>query len=296
MSTTNRMVRALIPWFYVAVRTCLTFTILSIQAHAVVGTLGSAEVFENCFGPPAEDINQWGMIQKDQFAVITSLLLIVMAAYSLELMVERCLTLAVARKQSLNFLMRVGSELFHSRLEEATALSADYPKSPVAFAVLAFVRSNKSALRLDADSINPSMCEWQRAIVIKSAEIKRRLWTLGAIGWSAPLLGILQASLRVSQTLQWWQSAEGNSFAPYADEVAQSVWGISFSLVIAIPAIWAHRYFTAQAEAMILEMQNLSLAVIEQLCDCRVSSLPNATKSSYITQELRANPTQRLAR
>jgi biopolymer transport protein ExbB/TolQ len=219
-----------------------------------------------------------------------------MAAYSLELIAERWLTLAIARKQSLNFLLRVGKELFHSRLEEAIALSANYPKSPVAFAVLAFVHSNTRTLRPDADSIEPSMHEWQRAVAIKSAEIKRRLWTLGAIGWSAPLLGLLYASTRVTQTLQWWDITEVNSFAPYSNEIAQAAWGVSFSMVIAIPVIWAHRYFTAQAEEMIFEMQNLSLAVVEQLCDLRVTSLPNPSSAGYITQRLSAKSTLRLKR
>jgi len=236
------------------------------------------------------------MVQNiNQSALITSLMLIVMAAYSLELMAERWLTLAIARKQSLAFLLRVGSELFHGRFEEAAALSTDYPKSSIAFAVNAFVRSNTRALPPNSESTNRSMREWQRAIVIRSAEVNRRLWTLGAIGWSAPLLGLLNASIRITQTLQWWRSAEGNSFAPYAGEVANAAWAVSFSLVVAIPAIWAHRYFTAQAETMILEMKNLSLAVIEHLCDLQVSSLPTASSAAYITKELNAKSTRRIA-
>src|SRR5882724_9212739 len=214
------MVRALIPWFNVAVRLCVIVAILSTQTLAEVGVVGATEDFGNCFGGPAEDINLWGMVQKNESILITTLMLIVMAAYSLELMAERWLTLAIARKQSLNFLLRVGSALFHNRFDEAAALSAEYPKSPVALAVHAFVRSNTRALGPDSETINPSMQEWQRVVVIKSAEIKRRLWTLGAIGWSAPLVGILSASVRITQTFRWWHSAEGNSFAPFADEIA----------------------------------------------------------------------------
>jgi hypothetical protein len=66
--------------------------------------------------------------------------------------------------------------------------------------------------------------------------------------------------------------------------------------VIAIPVIWAHKYFTAQAEEMIFEMEHLSLAVIEQLSDRRVSSLTNLSSAGYITQRLSAMATRRLAR
>lgn len=292
----HRTLRTLIKWFGVTLGLCVVIAILSTQTRAEVGTVNASEDFGNCFGGATEDINLWGMVQKNQSVLITTLMLIVMAAYSLELMAERWLTLAIARKQSLNFLLRVGSALFHNRFEEAAALSAEYPKSLVALAVNAFVRSNANTLRADSETINPSMHEWQRAIVIKSAEIKGRLWSLGAIGWSAPLLGVLYASIRVTQALHWWNAAEGNSFAPYADEVASAAWGVSFSIVVAVPAIWAHRYLTAQAETMVLEMQNLSLAVIEQLFNLQTSSLRNASSARYITQELNAKSTRRIAR
>jgi len=290
------MVRALIPWFNATVRLCVIITIISIQTRAEVGAVSAAEDFGNCFGGPTEDINLWGMVQKNQLVWITSLMLIVMAAYSLELMAERWLTLAIARKQSLNFLLRVGSALFHNRFEEAASLSAEYPKSPVALAVHAFVGSNTRALHPDGETINPSMHEWQRAIVIQSAEIKRRLWTLAAIGWSAPLLGVLYASVRITQTFQWWHSDEGYSFAPFADEIASAAWGVSFSIIVAVPAIWAHRYFSAQAETIVLEMQNLSLAVIEQLFNRQAAALSNRSSAGYITQRLNANSTRRIAR
>lgn len=295
MYITHKMVRALIPWFNVTVRLCVIITILSTQTRAEVGTVSATEDFGNCFGGPAEDINLWGMVQRNESVLIITLMLIVMAGYSLEFMAERWMALAIARKQSLNFLLRVGSALFHNRFEEAAALPAEYPKSPVALAVHAFVRSNTRALRPDSETINPSMREWQRAIVIKSAEIKRRLWTLGAIGWSAPLVGMLYASVRITQTLRWWHAAEGNSFAPFADEIAYAAWGVSFSIIVAVPAIWAHRYFSAQAETIVLEMENLSLAVIEQLVNRQAISLPHASRARYITQELNANTTRRIA-
>jgi hypothetical protein len=77
VSTTIRMVRALIPTFNLTLRMCLTIAMLSIRTHAVVGTLDSTEAFGNCFGADTEDICLWGMVQKNQFGLITSLMLIV---------------------------------------------------------------------------------------------------------------------------------------------------------------------------------------------------------------------------
>jgi biopolymer transport protein ExbB/TolQ len=283
----NKMVRALIPWFNPPVRVCLIITTLSIQTHAQVGA-----IVTHCFGEPTEDINLWGMINKYPLVSITNLMLIAMAGYSLELIAERWLTLTIARKQSLNFQLRFGSALFRERFHDAVGLVAEYPRSPVALAVLAFMRSNPSALRQDSQTTNPSMHEWHRAIVIQSDEIRRRLWTLGAIGWSAPLLSVLYASVRISEAFQWWYAADGNSFAPFSNGASSAFWGVSFSVVIAVPSIWAYRYFCAQTETKFLEMQNLSLAIIEQLLNRQDTILTNA--SSNITRKLNVSPTRRI--
>ena len=291
MSIADKMVRALIPWFNLTVRVYVIVTIFSIQTRAQVGA-----IVTHCFGEPTEDFNLWEMIYQYPLVSITNLMLIVMAGYSLEFIAERWLTLNIARKQSLKYQLRVGSALFRDRTEEAAVLCAEYAKSPVALAVMAFVRSNPRALGQDRQTTNPSMHEWHRAIVIQSDEIKRRLWTLGAIGWSAPLLGVLYATVRISEAFQWWYAAEGSSLAPLSNEAASALWGVSFSIVIAVPAIWAYRYFCAQTEAILLEMQNLSLAIIEQLLKRQDAILPTASDNRYITRELIVNSTRSIGR
>jgi biopolymer transport protein ExbB/TolQ len=271
---------------------CVTAAALATNIGADVGVLSATGEFRSCFGGRPEDLTLWGMIQNNE-PVIPTLILIGMAAYSLELIAERWFTIVIARRQSLSYLLRVGAALFHKRFEEAAALSVEYPRSPVAFAVLAFVRSNSNDR---SDPGNPCMQEWRRALVIKSTELKRRIWTLGAIGWSAPLVGALFASLRITQTFQSWYAAGGTSFALAADEIANAAWGISFSIVIAVPAIWSYRYLSAQTETLLLEMESLSLSVIEQLTDQRSGVISHASSDIYITQELSKSSTRRIAR
>lgn len=295
MSITHKTVRTLIPRFNVTVSLCVIITILSTQTRAGATAVSATEDFGNCFGGRAEDINLWGMVQKNEPVLIAALILIAMAGYSAEFIVERWLTFSIGRKQSLELLLKIGSALFHGRVEEAAALPCQYPKSPLAAALDALIQSNPRALQTDASTIKPSMHEWRRAIVIKTAEIKRRLWTLAAIGWSAPLVGLLYASTRIMQTCWWWQSAEGTSVVPFAAEIGHAAWGLSFSIVVAVPAIWAHKYFSAQAESIVLEMEHLSLSVIEQLVNRQAISLPHTSSARYITRELNANATRRIA-
>lgn len=295
MSVKPRKRRALILSVGIVLPICVTLILFSIQSQGAPAVHTGTEDFGNCFGGATEDINLWGMVQKNEMVSIAALVLIVMAGYSLEFIVERWLTFSIARKQSIELLLRTGSALFHGRTEEAVALPGQYPKSPLAAVLHAFIQSNPKVLRTDAATIKPSMHEWHQAMVIKTAEIKRRLWTLAAIGWSAPLVGLLYASTRIMQACSWWQAAEGTSAVPFAAEIGNAAWGLSFSIVVALPAIWAHKYLSAEAETIVLEMENLSLAVIEQLGNQQAISLPHASSASYITQELTANTTRPIA-
>ena len=289
VSVTPKKKRALIISVGIVLPICVTLILFSIQSQDAPG------MYTNCFGRDTEDINLWGMVQKNEMVLIAALILIVMGGYSLAFIVERCITFFIARKQSLELLLKIGSALFQGRIEEAVALPGQYAKSPLAAVLDALIQSNPRALRTGAARTKPSMHEWRRAMVIKTAEIKRRLWTLAAIGWSAPLVGLLYASTRIMQVCWSWQAAEGTSVVPLAAGIGNAAWGVSFSIVVAVPAIWAHKYFSAQAETMVLEMENLSLAVIEQLVNRQAISLPHASDARYITQELNANTTRPIA-
>ena len=292
MSIPHSLVLALVRWFGSTAAVCVTIDVV-VSPTGAENASGVTEEFGTCFYAFSEDVGIWGMIQKNQLGLIITLILIVMAGHSLQLIVERFLTFAIARRQSIDYQLRVGSALFHGRFEEATALSAEYPKSHIAFAVEAFVRSNPSVLPRDA---KPSLLEWQRSIVIKSAEIKRGLWMLGTIAWSAPLVGVLYASLRIAQTFEGWHAAAASGFAPYADEIAYSVMGVSFSIIVAVPSILAYKYFSAQADGIVLEMHHLSLAIIELLFNQQATAPSNSSSASYVTQGLNANLTGRITR
>jgi biopolymer transport protein ExbB/TolQ len=270
----------------------VTAAALSTNIGAQVGVLSATEEFGNCFGGPPEDLTLWGIIQTNEPVLIPTLILIIMAGYSLELMVDRWLTIAIAQSQSHSYQLKVGAALFHKRFEEAAVLSVEYPRSPVAFAVLAFVRSNHYD---NSDTTGTCMREWRRAIVIKSTELKRRIWTLGAIGWTAPLVGVFYACVRITQTFQTWY-ASGSGFAPVANEIASAAWGVSFSIVVAVPAIWAYKFLCAQNETILFEMEKLSLAIIERISDQNSNLSSNTSSDSYITQELNKKSTRRIAR
>jgi len=252
-------------------------------------------VVTNCFGEATEDINLYGLIQKNEMIFFVAFILVLMASYTVGAILVRGWRFARARNQTREFLLKIADALYYHRTNEAVALAAQYPKSPVAALVCAALQSHVNAPRDESKAIKPSMHEWQRMLVVKTVEIKQRLWMLAAVGWTAPLVGLFYASLGICQAMWGWYNAEGYYFAPYASGIAQAMWGVLFSILIAVPAIWMHKYFAAQAETFVLEMDRLSLALVDQMVSASENRLQPATGARYLTQELHPLPTHRLA-
>lgn len=226
--------------------------------------------------------------------VLPAVALIVMAGYGLAFSLARGLKYAIARKQSREFSSKAADALYHHRTNEAVALSAQYPKSPIASLVRASLRNHLLAPSNESQTIKPSMHEWQRALVLKTTEIRQGLWALAAIGWTAPLVGVLYASIRISQAFWQWQVSDyGIAFCMGA--IADAAWGVSFSIIISVPAVWMHKYFAAQAETFVLEMDRLSLALLDQIVSASENRLQPTTGAHYLTQALHPLPTHRLA-
>jgi len=222
--------------------------------------------------------------------LIPAWLLVTMAGYSLTTIFARGIRLAVSRKQSRQFLTEIAAALYVHRLEEAVAVSAKYPKSPVAAVIHASLRNLGGTA--DCARILPSMQDWQRAVAIKTAEIKQRLWSLAAIGRTAPLVGLFYAAARLAQSF-WWQERQWQNPSLSASDLAYAIWGLLFGLIVAVPTIWAHKFFTSQVETSAVEMERLSLAIFEQFVDAQKHAA-DRLRADYITKALRPPVTGRL--
>ena len=282
--TRNRMRRWSLPLLAVGLLICGVVFLALLETHSDTVRESVTEDY-CCFCPPSRV--QWEF-------VIPAVTLIVMAGYGLAFSLARGLKYAIARKQSREFSSKAADALYHHRTYEVVALVAQYPKSPIASLVRASLRNHLLAPSSESQTIKLSMNEWQCALVLKTTEIKQGLWALAAIGRTAPLVGVLYASIRISQAFWQWQSSD-YGMAIYASDIAYAAWGVSLSLIIAVPAIWMHKYFTAQAETFILEMDRLSLALLDQMVSASENRLQPTTRARYLTQELHPLPTHRLA-
>ncbi len=84
--------------------------------------------------------------------------------------------------------------------------------------------------------------------------LERFLTTLGTIATAAPLLGLLGTVVGMIEIFGS-QSPDGNNPAQLAHGISIALYNTAFGLMIAIPALIAHRHFRAKVEAFELELE-----------------------------------------
>jgi len=258
--------------------------------HVCALCTGELDV-EGCTCPTTEDIYVWGVVQKMRWERLYAFLILgLMVSYSFALIAERFLTYSLASKQSRDFVSGLTAALQQNRVVDAISLAALYPESPLAAVV------DASFQHRDGDDLRPSMHARQRSIVFVTQSLKRGLWSLEAFGWTVPLLSMFLCVSGIALTLKGMIAAEGTGISAIAGGLAESLWPTGFAMLATIPIVWSHRYFASKVGTFLLEMDKLSLAIVNEIVDRHRSILsgpPSSPRS--ITQELDPHPTFKLA-
>ncbi len=237
-----------------------------------------------------EDINLYGMFYKmDWMNIFGYALLFVLSLYAFAIIFERGLKYSAASRESHKFKAAIAEALSDNRYEEAIRAATLYPESPVAAVLSASLQNEQGAF----DRIKPSMHARQRAIVLRTEELQRGLWQLGALGWTVPLVGFFLFITSVINTFHGIYSSGGSSLSAVAIYLVEALWATVFSILVAIAVIWAHKFFTSKVESFTLEMDKLSLAIIGQIADHRQHFFQPETDNRNITRDLDARPTCR---
>src|SRR5437773_10249113 len=133
-----------------------------------------------------EDFSLWGMIQKMKWpALVVAVVLAIMSMYSIAVMVERWLTFNAARNQSRQFAPKVAAALRDNRIDEAIAISDRHKKSHLAMVVNAGLQefqAHQAGSDIPGTTMDAARRALQRAIALKTAELKRGLSGLATIG------------------------------------------------------------------------------------------------------------------
>ncbi|MEJ7137257.1 MotA/TolQ/ExbB proton channel family protein [Amphibiibacter pelophylacis] len=96
------------------------------------------------------------------------------------------------------------------------------------------------------------------------AAMERYLGALGTLASAAPLLGLLGTVIGMIEIFTA-QGAMGSSPAQLASGIAVALYNTALGLLVAIPALVAHRYFRARVNGFIAELENASERLYQQL-------------------------------
>jgi biopolymer transport protein ExbB len=180
--------------------------------------------------------------------------LIVASILSLAIIFERFYTLRRAQtlpqgllKQTLETLQRGGMDPNQIRvLAEG---------SPLGRILAAGIRNLKSSREVMKESLE----ETGRAV---AHDLARYLTTLGTIASVSPLLGLLGTVIGMVEIFGS-QTPTGGNPAVLAHGISVALYNTAFGLIVAIPSMIFYRFFRGKVDALLTEMEQQALMLVE---------------------------------
>jgi biopolymer transport protein ExbB len=93
-------------------------------------------------------------------------------------------------------------------------------------------------------------------------ELERFLTTLGTIAAMAPLLGLFGTVIGMIEIFGS-QTAAGSNPIQLAHGISVALYNTAFGLIVAIPSMIFYRHFRAKVDALIIEMQQQAIKLVE---------------------------------
>ena len=210
-------------------------------------------------GGSEEEFCTVGVIRKmNPYTLLINCTLFFMFVYLLGAVIRRFIVYYSAGSQSRHFVARVAYSLRLNQWQEAVTISQSYTQSPVAKIMTEVFKTIESSPQ-DATTL-PELCgsARSRAIAKSDAELKKGLRRLKTAGWLALMLGFLGTIISLLDVFRGAMYAEGAGIYVVAGGISESFTIALFGLTIAVPAIWAHKYFSSKARRIGFEADKAS--------------------------------------
>ncbi len=198
--------------------------------------------------------------------------LFIMSIYAIAVMVERFLTYSAARQQSRAFAPKVAQALKNDRVDEAISISDKHKKSHLAMVVSSGLQEFQAG-GVTNDDIDASKRALQRAVAIKTAELKRGLSGLATIGSTAPFVGLFGTVFGILGAFQGMKNAETAGIAAVAGGISEALITTAFGILVAVPAVWLFNYFTSKVQGFVVEMENSASELVDYFIKQRTKNL-----------------------
>jgi biopolymer transport protein ExbB len=137
----------------------------------------------------------------------------------------------------------------------ANSLKALAEGSPLGRVLAAGIRNFNSSREIMKESVE----ETGRAV---AHDLGRYLTTLGTIASIAPLLGLLGTVIGMVEIFGS-QTPTGGNPAVLAHGISVALYNTAFGLIVAIPSMIFYRFFRGKVDALLVEMEQQALTLVE---------------------------------
>jgi len=197
------------------------------------------------------------------------IILALLSVYSITVMIERLVTFAKAKKQSLLFARQVTAFLKQDNIAGAIAESKKYKDSHLARVVSAGLYEFQYEVQsgaLDApghDMVEAAKRAVEREALMVTADVKRGIGGLATIATTAPFIGLFGTVIGIIHSFEGISKGGGGNLASVSGGIAEALWTTAAGLFVAIPAVWMFNFFMNKIERFQVEMSNSASELLD---------------------------------
>ena len=197
------------------------------------------------------------------------IILALLSVYSITVMIERLVTFAKAKKQSLIFARQVTTFLKQDNIAGAIAESKKYKDSHLARVVSAGLYEFQYEVQSGAleapghDMVEAAKRAVEREALMVTADFKRGIGGLATIATTAPFIGLFGTVIGIIHSFEGISKGGGGNLASVSGGIAEALWTTAAGLFVAIPAVWMFNYFMNKIERFQVEMSNSASELLD---------------------------------
>src|SRR5437868_5097654 len=202
--------------------------------------------------------------------------LLIESVYMIAVGIERWLTYNKAKAQSRQYAPKVAQALKNNNIDEAINISDKHKDSHLAMVVSSGLKefaAHQGNTEITTDEMAASERALERAIAVKTAELKRGLAGLATVGSTAPFVGLFGTVVGIIGAFQALKTNESAGIGAVGGAIAEALVATAFGILVAVPAVWLLNYFTNKVTSFGVEMENSASELVDYFIKQRSKQL-----------------------
>ncbi len=197
---------------------------------------------------------------------VVIIVLLLQSIYLIAVGIERYMTYNKAKQQSRQYAPKVAQALKNSNIDEAINISDKHKDSHLAMVVSSGLKefaAHQGNAEISGDEMEASKRALQRAIAVKTAELKRGLSGLATVGSTAPFVGLFGTVVGIIGAFNALRANETAGIGAVGGSIAEALVATAFGIGVAVPGVWLFNYFTNKVTSFSIEMENSASELVD---------------------------------